>query len=128
MAKCAECGAIRELYTIAQKDRTRLAQALAETALELQVEREDNAAANRKLRAALELLVADIREYEAWQRPCFALDKAITALAQADEPKVDLLGAHMCVQCDLAMMPASSTPKCWICPRCGAATSEERKP
>ena len=40
MAKCAECGAIRELYTIAQKDRTRLAQALAETALELQVERE----------------------------------------------------------------------------------------
>lgn len=31
--------------------------------------------------AALELLVADVEQYEAWQRPCYALDIARAHLA-----------------------------------------------
>ena len=35
---------------------------------------------------ALELLVADVAGYEAWERPCHALDVARAALAAAREP------------------------------------------
>lgn len=35
----------------------------------------------RELQEALTLLVSDVQGYEAWKRPCFALDKAIAALA-----------------------------------------------
>jgi hypothetical protein len=33
-------------------------------------------------RAALKLLVTDVQDYEAWQRPCYALDVARAALAE----------------------------------------------
>ena len=36
---------------------------------------------NEKLRDALQLLVTDVQDYEAWQRPCYALDVAQDALA-----------------------------------------------
>lgn len=35
-----------------------------------------------ELLAALRLLVADVQDYEAWQRPCYALDSARAALAK----------------------------------------------
>lgn len=40
-------------------------------------------AASPELYAALDLLVKDIADYEAWQRPCHALDVAQAALAKA---------------------------------------------
>lgn len=40
-------------------------------------------AAAPELLSALELLVADIAQYEAWQRPCHALDVACAAIAKA---------------------------------------------
>lgn len=36
-----------------------------------------------ELLAALDLLVKDVADYEAWQRPCHALDVAIAALKKA---------------------------------------------
>jgi hypothetical protein len=33
-----------------------------------------------RLRAALKLLIEDVQDYPAWQRPCLALDKAKAAL------------------------------------------------
>lgn len=36
-----------------------------------------------RLRAALELLVLDVSEYEAFERPCYALDKARDAISKA---------------------------------------------
>lgn len=38
-------------------------------------------AENARLREALESLVRDVADYEAWQRPCLALDRARAALA-----------------------------------------------
>jgi len=35
------------------------------------------------LLAALEFLLADVLDYEAWQRPCKAVDDARTAIAKA---------------------------------------------
>ena len=35
---------------------------------------------------ALEGLIADVADYEAWQRPCHALDVARAALAKAKAP------------------------------------------
>jgi len=32
--------------------------------------------------AVLELLVADVQDYEAWQRPCYAVDRANAVLAK----------------------------------------------
>jgi len=40
-----------------------------------QLERE-----NARLREALKLLVVDVADYEAWQRPCYALEQAKAAL------------------------------------------------
>ena len=40
---------------------------------------------NAELVAALALLINDVQDYEAWQRPCFALDQARAALAKAKE-------------------------------------------
>lgn len=40
-------------------------------------------AAAPELLTALESLVADVAQYEAWQRPCHALDVARTAIAKA---------------------------------------------
>lgn len=40
-------------------------------------------AASPKLLAALKLLVADVAQYEAWQRPCYALDEANAAIWEA---------------------------------------------
>lgn len=37
-----------------------------------------------QLRSALALLVEDVQAYEAWQRPCHALDVALAALRQED--------------------------------------------
>lgn len=37
------------------------------------------------LAKALESLVADVQQYEAWQRPCLALDRAKDVLAQAKD-------------------------------------------
>jgi hypothetical protein len=37
------------------------------------------------LLAALELLVADVADYETWQRPCHAVDVAKAAIAKARE-------------------------------------------
>ena len=36
---------------------------------------------------ALALLVADVEQYEAWQRPCYALDIARTVLAGVRTPQ-----------------------------------------
>lgn len=36
-----------------------------------------------EMREALEALVADVAQYEAWQRPCAALDSATAALSKA---------------------------------------------
>lgn len=36
-----------------------------------------------ELLAALDLLVKDVRGYEAWQRPCYAFDVAVAALMKA---------------------------------------------
>lgn len=33
---------------------------------------------------ALQMLAADVKQYEAWQRPCLALDKALAAIAKAE--------------------------------------------
>lgn len=33
---------------------------------------------------ALKILVQDVLQYEAWQRPCYALDIAVAALAKAE--------------------------------------------
>jgi hypothetical protein len=51
---------------------------------------EEEAIANANLIAsapelyeALALLVADVKDYEAWQRPCHAVDVALAALAKA---------------------------------------------
>lgn len=41
-------------------------------------------AAAPDLLAALKLLVADVADYEAWQRPCHALDVARAAIAKAE--------------------------------------------
>ena len=35
---------------------------------------------------ALNLLVADVQDYPAWQRPCLAVDVARAAIAKATEP------------------------------------------
>lgn len=51
-----------------------------------QAEAEANArliAAAPELLAALELLVKDVGDYEAWQRPCHALDVAREAITKA---------------------------------------------
>ncbi len=40
-------------------------------------------AASPELYEALSLLLADIKDYEAWQRPCHAVDVAVAALARA---------------------------------------------
>jgi len=39
----------------------------------------------RDLEAALDLLVKDIQGYEAWERPCYALDAAIEVLSTTSE-------------------------------------------
>jgi len=39
-------------------------------------------AENERLRIALALLVEDVQGYEAWQRPCYALDTARAALSK----------------------------------------------
>lgn len=44
-------------------------------------------AAAPELLAALRLLVADVAGYEAWQRPCHALDVARFAIAKAEGAK-----------------------------------------
>lgn len=44
---------------------------------------DSNQATIKALREALELLVADVADYEAWQRPCHALDVARAVLALA---------------------------------------------
>jgi len=49
--------------------------------------RESSDAINADLLAALQLLVADVTEYEAWERPCHAVDVARAAIAKATEPK-----------------------------------------
>lgn len=36
------------------------------------------------LLTALKLLVSDVQDYEAWQRPCHALDVAVAAIAKAE--------------------------------------------
>ena len=36
------------------------------------------------LLAALKLLVADVADYEPWQRPCYAVDQANSAIAKAE--------------------------------------------
>ncbi|GBQ23028.1 hypothetical protein AA12717_1367 [Gluconacetobacter sacchari DSM 12717] len=41
-------------------------------------------AENERLREALELLVADCKQYPAWERPCFALDVAEAGLRGED--------------------------------------------
>lgn len=41
-------------------------------------------AAAPDLLAALKLLVADVADYEAWERPCHALDKARAVIAKAE--------------------------------------------
>ena len=41
-------------------------------------------AAAPALYAALRTLIADVSDYEPWQRPCHAVDKARAALALAD--------------------------------------------
>lgn len=41
-------------------------------------------AAAPDLLAALKLLAADVEGYEAWQRPCHALDVAIEVIAKAE--------------------------------------------
>lgn len=41
--------------------------------------------ANEKLREGLETLVVNVQSYDSWARPCYALDKAKEALAEADE-------------------------------------------
>ena len=43
-------------------------------------------AENDRLRDALKLLVIDVAYYEAWQRPCYALDKAKAALDKGEMP------------------------------------------
>jgi len=60
-AEAARDAAIREIGVIARK------QGLAE-------------ADRDRLRDALKLLVADVADYEAWERPCYALDQAKAAL------------------------------------------------
>ena len=47
---------------------------------------EQKIAMHDELVAALRLLVADVSEYETWQRPCHAFDMACAALAKL-EPK-----------------------------------------
>ena len=42
-------------------------------------------AIHKALVAALKLLVADVEQYEAWQRPCYALDVARATLKAAGE-------------------------------------------
>ena len=37
-----------------------------------------------RLRKALKLLVLDVQDYEAWQRPCYALDVARAALGEGE--------------------------------------------
>lgn len=44
---------------------------------------EELEAENKRLREALKGLVDDVEDYEAWQRPCYALDKAREALKEA---------------------------------------------
>ena len=39
------------------------------------------------MREALKLLVTYVADYDAWQRPCYALDKAKAALDQPDTGK-----------------------------------------
>lgn len=39
---------------------------------------------NAELREALTRLVLDVQEYEAWQRPCFALEEAKNALNRSE--------------------------------------------
>lgn len=39
---------------------------------------------NDRILAALKMLVADVQDYPAWERPCYALDVAKAALAKAD--------------------------------------------
>lgn len=41
-------------------------------------------AAAPEMLEALQMLAADVKQYEAWQRPCFALDKALAAIAKAE--------------------------------------------
>lgn len=40
-----------------------------------------------RLHKALSILVDNVREYEAWQRPCWALDQAILALEKQKAPR-----------------------------------------
>jgi hypothetical protein len=51
-----------------------------DVSLALKAERDALLAENKELRAALESLVNDVQDYPAWQRPCYALDKARAAL------------------------------------------------
>lgn len=41
-------------------------------------------AQNAKLREALKLLLADVQDYETWQRPCYAVDVASAVLAETE--------------------------------------------
>jgi hypothetical protein len=40
---------------------------------------------NAELVEALDRLRLDVQDYEPWQRPCYALDKAMEALAKAEK-------------------------------------------
>ena len=77
-------------WEIRDADGHQLGDACATTAGSYSEETEARGRANAMLWAAapdlyeaLELLVADVADYEAWQRPCHALDKARAALARA---------------------------------------------
>ena len=70
-------------YLDAAADRRREYGYSQQTVDALTVERDKLEAENRRLREALKGLVDDVEDYEAWQRPCYALDKAREALKEA---------------------------------------------
>jgi septal ring factor EnvC (AmiA/AmiB activator) len=61
------------------------ANCLQRDALQIQLQASERAL--ERVREALKLLLADVQDYEPWQRPCHAVDVARAALASPGSPQ-----------------------------------------